>query len=172
MDIAIARERFWSRVDVSGGPGACWPFNGTRQKRPGREYGAFTGNGIMHPAHRWGWIFTFADLPRWLLVCHRCDNPPCVNPAHLFLGTYSDNTLDCVAKGRHVGYRGSRHAWATLDESVVLQIRRMKRDGATNKSLAKMFSVGLKCIENIVYRRTWKYLTDEAAPCALNGGLQ
>ena len=78
----------------------CWVWTGARDAS---GYGSFhmCARGQV-PAHRAAWEFNFGPIPPGLLVCHTCDNPPCVNPAHLFLGTYSDNMQDCISKGRHV----------------------------------------------------------------------
>lgn len=90
-------ERFWERVDRSGGPGACHPW--TRAKTP-RGYGAVTWHNRSQRAHRMAWIITYGPIPAGLNVLHRCDNPPCCNSAHLFLGTAADNNADMRAKGR------------------------------------------------------------------------
>jgi len=96
-----AAERFWSKVDKSGGPDACWLWTAGRDKA---GYGRFNldGHTIM-AASRAGWILTFGPVPEGLSVLHHCDNPPCVNLTHLFLGTDAINAADKVAKGRARG---------------------------------------------------------------------
>jgi len=89
-------ERFWAKVDKTD---SCWVWTGATLRR---GYGQ-----IRIPvkkakqAHRLSWEIHNGPIPDGMLVCHKCDNPPCVNPAHLFLGTQSDNNKDCVRKGRH-----------------------------------------------------------------------
>lgn len=89
-------ERFWEKVDKSGGPDACWPFKGALSHGYGRlAIPGQTGDIASRVAYR----LSVAD-PGALDVLHRCDNPPCCNPAHLFLGTALDNMHDMIAKGR------------------------------------------------------------------------
>jgi hypothetical protein len=99
MDINRARELFWKKVDKSGD---CWIWTANRLPK---GYGLFGRQywDEMHTqlAHRWAWFLTHGDLPHDLLVCHRCDNPPCVRPEHLFLGTSKDNNRDRAGKWRH-----------------------------------------------------------------------
>ena len=88
--------RFWAKVRKTDG---CWLWTaGTFARRYG--YGQFGLNGHPHKAHRLAWEFTNGPIPEGLSVLHHCDNPPCVNPAHLFLGTRGDNTRDMMMKGR------------------------------------------------------------------------
>lgn len=90
--------RLWARVDKSGGPDVCWPWTGARRAE---GYGMISdGNGHNTGTHRLAWTFTNGPIPAGLFVCHRCDNPPCCNPAHLFLGTNADNARDRADKGR------------------------------------------------------------------------
>ena len=87
--------RFWAKVERRGGD-ECWLWLGACDSA---GYGRTTKAAI--PAHRLAWELTFGEDPGDLFVCHHCDNPPCCNPAHLFLGTSGDNSRDSVAKGRH-----------------------------------------------------------------------
>jgi hypothetical protein len=87
-------ERFWSYVVKSDD---CWEWQGTRTAN---GYGTILGDGKRHYAHRVSYEIADGPIPEGLDVCHHCDNPPCINPAHLFLGTATDNARDMAAKGR------------------------------------------------------------------------
>ncbi len=94
-------QRFWVKVDKSAGPLACWPWKGSHTKR---GYGVFHFNKKSDGtaiAHRHAWLLTTrTPLPSETFLCHHCDNPICVNPAHMFPGTPKDNMHDMLAKGR------------------------------------------------------------------------
>lgn len=94
--------------------GACWPWEGGRDKK---DYGVIWRRGRHVFAHRHAWAMWFGSIPEGLCVLHKCDNPPCVNPWHLFLGTRTDNVHDCIAKGRRRPARGDAHGSHTHPES-------------------------------------------------------
>ena len=95
-------------------------------------------------------------IPVGLCVCHHCDNPACVNPEHLFLGTQADNMRDRDAKGRQ--QRGERHCKAKLDTRRVLAVRRDRAEGMAYAAIVEKYGVSSGCIQNIVNRKTWKHL--------------
>lgn len=90
-------SRFWSRVDRRG-PDECWQWTGATDSH---GYGQLTIHNRHVGAHRLAYTFTVGSIPAGLCICHTCDNPPCCNPAHLFIGTMSDNLRDCAQKGRN-----------------------------------------------------------------------
>jgi hypothetical protein len=95
-------SRFLSRLVTGGTDGTCLEW--TRYRHPS-GYGQTFYNRKKISAHRLAWMIAHGPIPDEVLVCHRCDNPPCCNPSHLFLGDYKDNSQDMVAKGRHAGQR-------------------------------------------------------------------
>lgn len=115
-----AAERFWARVR-RGGVDDCWEWQGPRDRKgygccyPGR----FAGSRLTH---RFAWSTTHGPIPQGLFVCHKCDNPPCCNPNHLFLGTVRDNAIDMVRKGRGVSYRGIKSGMGKLTPEQVQAI--------------------------------------------------
>jgi DNA-binding XRE family transcriptional regulator len=134
--------------------GPCWLWTGYRNED---GYGQIEVNGRQRPAHQIalelvGWIVP----AEFLQVLHRCDNPPCVNPAHLRIGTAQDDADDRVSKGRQL--RGECNGRAKLTQAVVDEIRRLYSAGGWTKSaLAKRFGVSDVTIGNIIAGRTWKH---------------
>ena len=98
-------SKFLSLVDRSGGPDACWPWTASKRRK---GYGRIRIGGPAFVASRVAYLIGFDVDPGSLLVLHRCDNPPCCNPAHLFLGTHQENMTDSVTKGRRAGVRADR----------------------------------------------------------------
>lgn len=132
-----AEERFWSHVDKSG---ECWEWIAYRNNSRG-GYGRFQpAVGIRKEAHRYAWEITHGPIPDGLYVCHDCDNPSCVRPDHLFLGTQKDNIRDASRKGRMVGNRIRGPRPKTFSPTPV-QIRRMmdlRELGHTHDAIGSM----------------------------------
>lgn len=159
-----AATRFWRKVDRSG-PAACWTWTGALTST---GYGNFgVGNGRTVKSHRYVWELTHGPLPGGLQVCHHCDNPPCVNPSHLFLGTQADNMRDAATKGRTKGWthghgsglRGERHGQSKLTEELVHDIRARVRAGESRKSIARSLGVVPSTIDNVVWGKTWRHVS-------------
>lgn len=156
-------DRFWEKVDKSAGPDGCWGWLASKDRK---GYGKHCLPKTKRPflAHRIAYEMVIGPIPTGLWVLHRCDNPSCVNPSHLWIGNHSDNMRDCYEKGRHVAQhselmrRGSAHGMSKLNEEQVVQIRHKWSAGSSVKELCHEFSVSRGCIGGIVYRRKWKHL--------------
>lgn len=146
-------ERFWSKVDKRG-PDECWLWMAGILVTAGLPtYGMMWVGKQNQAAHRVSWQIHFGPIPDGLFVLHRCDNMPCVNPAHLWLGTQLDNMRDRSAKGR--APIGEKAGLARLTEE---QVRAIRLDMRSNSALGRTYGVHRKTIEYIRIRRTWKHL--------------
>lgn len=152
-DLKLA-NRFWAKVSRSS-PDQCWPWTAARYWH---GYGKIGIDGKTAYAHRIVWAMTRGPIPSGLDVLHRCDNPPCVNPAHLFLGDHSDNMRDRVQKGRNNPPQGSRNGIAKFTEDGVLKIRERWRNGEQINGLAREFGVMPSTIRTIVTYKRWKHV--------------
>jgi hypothetical protein len=159
--IALTRlevARFWSRVDVHKSDGRCWEWQGHRDDD---GYGMFTVIGPPvrpHGAHRIAFEQGVGhDLATAEQVLHRCDNPPCCNPLHLFVGSTQDNKADCVTKDRHG--RGDRNGRALLLDPQVVEMRARYVAGERDAALlGAAYGVSRTQCYNIVRGRAWKHL--------------
>lgn len=172
--------RFWKKV-VKNGPDKCWGWRGGVADF---GYGRFRIFGTHKTAHRISYVLEFGEIKHGLWVLHRCDNPPCCNPAHLFLGTQQDNSDDMVSKGRSAS--GNRHGSVTHPERIargdrnglrlhpervcrgdnhpsskvsslnVLEIRRLRGEGKTLLGIGKLFGIGKSHVLRIVNREVWR----------------
>lgn len=106
--------------------------------------------------HRWSWAIRNGKIPDEMSVLHRCDNPACVNPDHLWIGTMQDNTLDMVMKGRANRSHGEKHFRHKVTESNVTEIRRLSGIGISRRKIASIFGITHANVKNIVLRRTWR----------------
>lgn len=160
---------FWSKVDRTDADG-CWPWRGGTNVN---GYGIFYfrrgwSRKLTFPrmAHRISYAINVADVPAGLNVLHRCDNPPCCNPGHLYPGTQRDNVADMIERGRQdfstLRRPGATHNKAKLTEDDVRAIRERYRprsrgdDPGSSKALALCYGVGQKTIRNVARRETWK----------------
>lgn len=138
---------FWSYVDRSDGPAACWVWQG---RRTSHGYGRFSNPGEIEEAHRLAWQFTHGPIPSGLNVLHTCDNPPCCNPAHLWLGTHADNMRDMWQKDRHNAPVGEDHPQSKISNAAVAEIRARHRAGERQNALAAEFGVSGALVSQIV----------------------
>jgi hypothetical protein len=152
-------DRFNKKISkVTSG---CWEWNACRFDD---GYGRFVVNAKVVLAHRMSYQIHVGVIPDNLLVLHKCDNPPCVNPEHLFVGTHQDNTDDMIAKGR--GYRGNEETRphgescynSKFKDGDIVSIRLRAAEGAKTKDLAKLYDVQESAIRKIITRTAWKHI--------------
>lgn len=147
-------ERFWEKVDRSGD---CWLWTANKS---GTGYGKIGSGPPDHKsllAHRVSWSIANGEVPDGMFVCHRCDNPSCVNPDHLFLGTAMDNMADMVGKDRHA--RGERGGNRILTDRQVFEIKDMFIDGVRWDAISRIYGVSRSTIYHIMEGRLWSHLT-------------
>lgn len=137
----------------------CWEWSGARLK---------TGYGFAkrkchikkkkknYLAHRLFYEHYKGEIPEGYFVCHKCDNPPCVNPLHLFIGKSIDNAQDKVNKGRQL--KGETHPSHILTEMQVIEIRRQYENGISINTLAKICGVSCGTIQSVIRRKSWKHV--------------
>ena len=147
---------FWSKVDRSGGESTCWEWLNCINNW---GYGELMVNRKKYRAHRFAWELVNGQIPSGLLVLHKCDNPKCCNPKHLFLGTHKDNMKDMAEKGRANPPRlsGEKHGQHKLTLEQVLYIRdRYAKGSITQAELGREMGVSDGAIGDIVTGRNWR----------------
>lgn len=157
IDILIKNEnKFWKKVIRND---KCWSWNGSLGKFGYGKFRTLINNiGIEIKAHRASYFYYHKIFPFNLCVLHKCDNPICVNPDHLFLGTRKDNNLDKVKKNRQA--KGERTNKNKLKEKDIIDIKNMIRNGMSHREIAKIKNVGKTIIGDIHHNRIWKHIQD------------
>lgn len=151
------QNAFWARVKLQPG---CWGWLGFTKN----GYGRFAINGTQVYAHRLSYAYWYGVDPGDLLVCHHCDNPPCTNPEHHFLGTHADNNADRDRKGRtrstkgKTFIRGEQMGSAKLKEVQAREIISLCKAGARQKDVAAAYRIAPNTVSQIVNARKWKHL--------------
>ena len=160
-DNATPQQRFDEKVGPLNENGCRLWLGGTTKKGLG-AYGLFYADGGMRPAHRWIFEQAHGKQPPNIDVCHKCDVRLCVNLAHLFAGTRTENMQDAVRKGRTsrvARTQGEKHPMAALTEAQVLEMRTRAAQGEPWKNIARDFSsVTLTSIERAIRRQTWRHI--------------
>lgn len=146
--------RFWKMVLKTGKApshipeiGQCWSWLGDTDNY---GYGHIFVDGKMMKAHRFSWIIHFGAIPRIFHVCHHCDNPPCVRPEHLFLGTDMDNMRDCIEKGRYVA--PPRHYGTRMNRETVDAVKKLRKEGASYETIHKSLGISRTAAWNLIVR--------------------
>lgn len=150
---ASPSDRFWRKVTKGDG---CWLWSGSRHPN-GHGYAYLDGR--VTYAHRVAWMLTRGSIPDGINVCHKCDNPPCVNPDHLFLGTQADNMRDSAEKGRAAAGALKR---SKLTPALVREVRTLLRAGWTQQKIAdRLGTVTRSAIGLINQGRRWGHIRIE-----------
>jgi hypothetical protein len=147
------KKKILNSVEIT--PSGCWEWKKAKHRQ---GYGNIGYKRKVMLAHRVSWKVFKGELDDNILVCHHCDNPPCVNPDHLFLGTDRDNVNDAFKKGRIKRYKGEDHYFAKLTKEMVLEIRKLASEGMKYAEIAKKLNVKLGNISGIVTKSSWKHI--------------
>jgi len=154
-------NRFWAGVAFLGaGQDDCWNWRGPKNKLGYGRIGEGGHHGKLLLTHRLSWELANGPIPAGLCVLHHCDNPSCVNPRHLFLGTIADNSRDMINKGRAASKKGERNGQAKLTEEDVHEIRWMLSRGALHRVIAEKYGVARPTIGLINSGGTWAWLKE------------
>lgn len=157
VDLLRYEARFWAKVQVGVG---CWPWIGARNN----GYGVMRVRGDQGAKNVLATHFMVAlVLDEWpadlgLCALHRCDNPPCVNPAHLFLGDHRANALDMFAKGRAYDRRGALNPRSLIDEATAGAVLALHADGFLQREIAAYYGVRRTLVADITSGRSWRHL--------------
>ncbi len=145
-------ERFFINISRKPHKDNCWIWGAAKNLK---GYGITTVDLKSYAAHRYSWIIHFGQISSDQLVCHKCDNPSCVNPEHLFLGTQKDNIQDMLKKGRQRNQFGEKNNKAKLTENDVQIIREKLKQGISQKKIGSEFGVSQSSIHRIKHNICW-----------------
>lgn len=148
-------ERLLKLAEVKS-PTECWNWIGAESAN-GRT-GSFHLYGKTWTAHRASYRLHNGLFDDWLNVLHKCDNPKCINPSHLFLGTQQENIDDMCNKRRGVSPKGEACGRSFLTNEIVLDIRKRFLEGITKRDIAKHYHITRQGVHSIVTRKTWKHI--------------
>ena len=164
---------FYTNISVD--EDGCWNWTRARRRKRG-GYGVVSLFGQQILAHRASYELSKGPIPKGKFVCHSCDNPACVNPSHLWVGTHDENMADAASKGRRKAppvmrgdanpsrkypekrKRGERHPRSFLTSETIIDIRRAYIAGESRRAMAERFNVKMSFLDDVVYGRVWKHL--------------
>jgi hypothetical protein len=145
----------------------CWNWMGSLNRGAKKQYGSIKADGKSVAAHRFSWEFyNNSKVPDGMIVMHKCDNPKCVNPWHLELGTHAENMVDMVSKGRQAKglsfknrkpAKGSKNGLSKLTEE---QAKKIYHDTNPQREIAQRYGISQTVVHNIKSKKTWKIIHD------------
>ena len=147
-------HRFWSKVEKTE---SCWNWKAAKSKA---GYGVFhlgRGLGTIN-SHRFVFQMKYGEIHKGLFVCHTCDNPACLNPDHLFLGTQKDNMMDMVKKGRANPMKGEKNHWTTITEDMARYIKNKVLEGIKVIDIHRETGVNYNIITDIKRNKSWRWI--------------
>lgn len=151
-----SKDGVWKHIDASGGDRACWPWTGYKNES---GYGIIQSKAFKESgsrlAHRTVFFVVYNQRPE--AVCHRCDNPLCCNPKHLFAGTRAENNRDRARKRRSAYTRGSKNPYSRLTESQVIELRQLYKKGRSAE-LARKYGISKLYVQQIANRAVWNHI--------------
>lgn len=150
-------ERLYRGIDTTDTSDNCWEYNGYKP-RGSKSYGYIQIEGRAKIAHRVSYELNKGEIPKGYVVMHSCDNPCCINPAHLSVGTNKDNSQDMVRKGRHKYNIGAESYNTKFKDEDIIEIRKKLLDGKSISSVSREYGVSWPCIQDIKLKRTWKHI--------------
>ena len=151
--IDYIKEKIFLSIKINAN--GCWEWQKSRHKQ---GYGNLCYKRTVHLAHRISWIVFNGEINKEILVLHKCDNPPCCNPDHLFLGTDRDNIIDAFSKGRIERKKGEDHYNSKLTNEIVLEIKKLYKQGVPQKQIAKILNVNERTVNGIASGNSWKHI--------------
>lgn len=150
MDI---KERLFSFINMNSN--GCWDWIGAKNKK---GYGCLSYKNKTTIAHRLSYLLFIGEIPKDLHVLHRCDNPKCINPNHLFLGTDLDNSNDKISKGRFVCSYGKDNGNSKLTDEQVVDIKIKIKKGLSFASISRTYEVSETTIAYIAKNKSWRHI--------------
>lgn len=151
------RKRFECKIIFPERDVDCWKWSAFKNKK---GYGVIGYRDLGNiSAHRFSYLLYKGDFDQKKIVCHTCDNPSCVNPHHLFVGTHSDNMIDKIKKGRAENppiHKGEAQHLAKMNEDKIKEIRRLFANGESQTNLSKKYGLHTSTMYNICRNKSWK----------------
>lgn len=150
-------DRFWSKVHKTN---TCWLWTGSKSDKGYGKLYSGGPDGTTVRANRVSWELHFGPIPKGKHVLHECDNPSCVRPSHLFLGSHLQNMQDRDKKNRRIAIKGENHVMAKLCDEDIRTIRQLGNNKIGQRKIGKQFKVSQRTVWRIIHRKSWAHVPD------------